>query len=112
MLGPPIVSESETMLRVSVPLSGGGKLEIEFREREIKITLLDTPSPLRLRLQFEWVEDRSALQEVLQDRLHYRFQNFDYSLHVVDGSASRTSKGVDIAADERGSLRLLMAQSR
>jgi hypothetical protein len=110
MVGLPTVSESESMLRVSVPLSGGGKLVVEFRERDIEFALADTASAQRLRLQFEWVADRSALQDVSEGQLRYRFRDFDYGIRVVNGSASKSSKGIDITASKHGSLRLLMAQ--
>jgi hypothetical protein len=110
MLGLPTVSEAGSVMRVSVPLSGGGRLVSEFSEQEIGLALVGAPSPVRLGLKFEWVVDRSALQDVSQDRLQYRFRDFDYSVRVVNGVASKSPKGVDIIAGKRGMLRLLMAQ--
>jgi hypothetical protein len=110
MLGLPSVSETGSEMRASVPLSGGGMLVSEFREQEIAFTLVGTASPVRLGLKFEWVADRSALQDVSKDRLQYRFRDFGYSVSVVNGIASKSARGVDIIAGKHGALRLLMAQ--
>ena len=110
MLGSPTVTETGSVLRAAVPLSGGGTLVSEFREQEIRFALADTPSSSRLGLKFEWVADRSALQGVAEDRLQYRFRDFDYSVDVVNGAVSKSPAGVDIIAGKRGALRLLMAQ--
>lgn len=105
----PEISESGSMLQTTVPLSSGGTFVAVFREREISFTLANAASHQRLGLIFEWVPERSALQEVSTDRLSYRFRNFDYAVHVVNGMASKTSSGVKIA-DKNGSLLLYLAQ--
>jgi hypothetical protein len=110
MLGMPSVTETGSVLRAEVPLSGGGTFVSEFREQEINFTLADTPSTSRLGLKFEWVADRSALQGVSEDTLQYRFRNFDYSVPVINGIVSKSPEGVDIITKKRGPLRLLMAQ--
>jgi hypothetical protein len=110
MNGLPTVSQSGSTLRTTVPLSGGGELIFVFGEREIAFTLAGAPSHSRLGLTFEWVANRSALQEVTAERLSYRFHGFDYSLGVVNGVASKTAEGVRIKAVNQGALRLQMTQ--
>jgi hypothetical protein len=46
----------------------------------------------RLGLIFQWTADRNALQGIVANRLGHRFRDFDYSVHVVNGFASKTSK--------------------
>jgi hypothetical protein len=54
--------------------------------------------------------DRSSLQEVSDNRLRYRFRDFDYAVRVANGIASKNVDGVRIVADS-SALRLLMAQT-
>lgn len=111
MAGLPTVRETGSMLHTTVPLSGGGKFVCAFHEREITFSLVGAPSHARLGLTFEWVAVRSALAHVSADRLSYRFRNFDYSVLVVNGVASKTADGASIIAGKHGSLRMLMAQA-
>lgn len=111
MAGLPTVSEAGSMLQTRVPLSSGGKLVCTFREREIAFSLIGAPSHARLGLTFEWVPNLSALAEVSADRLSYRFRDFDYSVRVANGVASKTADGVNIVTGKRGALRMLMAQA-
>ena len=111
MAGLPTASERGSILRTKVPVSGGGNFVAVFREREIAFSLIGAPSHSRLGLMFEWVTDRCALKEVYADRLDYRFRDFNYSVRVANGVASKKADGVKIIADRRGSLRLLMAQN-
>ena len=111
MSGLPSVSETDSSLRTSVPLSIGGHFEAVFREGQIEFSLSGASSHARLGLRFEWVADRSALQEVSADRLRYRFRDFDYEVGIANGIASRTTHGVRIAPGVRSPLCLLMAQS-
>ena len=110
MVGTPTVSQSEETLQTSVLLSSGGRLVSVFQEKEVAFTVIGIPSHTQLGLKFEWVADRSSLQEVSADLLSYRFQEFDYAIRVTNGVASRTAQGVDIIAGKRGGLRLLMTQ--
>jgi len=110
LAGLPTVSEKKDTLRTEVPLSGGGKLVVVFHERDIEFSISGAPSGSRLGLIFEWVPERSALQNVSADQLNYRFRNFDYSIRVAGGTASKTGNGVRIVASGQGALRLQMAQ--
>lgn len=110
MVGLPTVTETGSTLQASVPLSGGGRLVAVFHEREIAFGLVDAPPHARLGLKFEWVADRSTLQEVLKDQLKYRFRDFDYRVCITNGVASKAPGGVNIIAGEHDALRLLMAQ--
>ena len=110
MAGLPTASETGSTLKANVPLAGGGNVLAVFHEREIEFSLVGVPSRSRLGLIFEWVTDRSALTQVTSDRLSYRFRDFDYSVRVVNGVASKTAVGVSIIAAGHGGLRLLMAQ--
>lgn len=109
--GLPAVSERGSSLRTSVPLSGGGKFVSVFHEREIEFSLSGVPSHSRLGLIFQWAADRSALREVSADRLSYRFRDFDYTVQVANGAASKTIDGIRILSGERGTLRMLMSQT-
>ena len=111
MLGVPTVSEKGSSLRISVPLSGGGELISVFQEREIAFSLRGAAPNSRLGLVFQWEVDRSALRDVTTSRLNYRFRNFDYSVRIVNGVASKTVDGISITAGRRGALRLLMEQA-
>lgn len=110
MVGTPTVSQPKATLQTSVPLSSGGRLVSVFSEKEVTFSVIDIPSHAQLGLKFEWVAERSALQEVSADLLSYRFQEFDYAIRVTNGVASRTAQGVDILAGKRSGLRFLMTQ--
>jgi hypothetical protein len=111
MAGLPMVTETASTLRTHVPLAGGGNLIVAFHEREIEFSLTGGAANSRLGLIFEWDPDRSALQDVADNRLKYRFRDFDYSIRVANGVATRTADGVSIVGGKRGALRLLMAQT-
>ena len=110
MKGLPTVSQSGSTLRTTVPLSGGGEFIFVFGEREIAFTLTGASSYSQLGLTFQWVANRSALQDVTAERLSYRFHGFDYSVRVVNGVASKTADGVRIKAGRQDTLRLQMTQ--
>jgi hypothetical protein len=110
MTGLPTVSEKGATLQTATSLSGGGTLLTTFREESIEFSLAGLPSQTRLELIFEWTPDLSAFQQVSGNRLAYRFREFDYSVSVANGEASKTENGVSIIAGRRGALRLLMAQ--
>ena len=110
MAGLPKVSEPGNTLQTDVPLEGGGNFKAVFREKDIEFSVDGAPSGARLVLVFEWVPDRSALQDVSADRLNYRFRDFDYSALIANGAASKTVDGVKIVAGYHGALRLHMAQ--
>jgi hypothetical protein len=109
--GAPILDEDASTLRVKVPLSSAGTLEAVFMEREMTFKLNGASDQKRLALSFEWVPERSALQGVVADRLHYRFRSFNYSVQAMGGAASRTTDGVRIVSGAEAEIRLLMAQS-
>lgn len=111
MNGLPTVSETGSALRTSVPLSGGGSLEFVFQEREIAFKLSGVPGQTRVGLVFEWNPERSALRNVLRDRLNYHFRGFDYAVRVVNGATSKTDSGARIIANGAEGFRLLMAQN-
>jgi hypothetical protein len=110
MDGRPSITQSSTTLDADVPLVGGGKVKLSFREREIVFTLSESSSRSRLALVFEWVPDRSALRSVSPNRLNYRFRDFEYAVQVANGNAAALDDGVRITSDSHGALRLIMAQ--
>lgn len=110
MAGLPTVSEMGAMLTTTVPLSSGGTLAAEFHEREIQFQVIGGPAQSRLALIFEWVPTLSALQDVSNNVLKYRFRDFDYAVSVANATASKTADGVSIVTGTHGPLRLLMAQ--
>jgi hypothetical protein len=110
MIGLPTVSQTDSTLRTHVPLADGGTLVVVFREREIEFNLFKRPPHTQLALIFEWVVDRSALQEVAANQLNYRFRDFSYAVRVANGIASKTASGATILANRNGTLRLIMAQ--
>jgi len=107
---PPAVSEGASILRVAVPLTSGGTLDLAFKEREIIFSLSGLPSQARLALIFQWIPERGAFQSVVGDRLHYRFRNFDYFVRAVNGSASKVADGARIVSHASNGFRLQMAQ--
>jgi len=111
MKGSPAVSETRRELRASVPLASGGSVSAAFSEQQISIRLEGMPSHVRLGLRFEWIQDRSAFQDVLGDRLCYRFRDFDYSMRIANAKVSKTANGVRIVADSVAGLCLRMIQS-
>ncbi len=111
MSGLPTVTQSASILRTSVPVSGGGACVFAFNEREIEFSLSDTPPHSRLELVFEWAPGRSAFDDASASRLSYRFRDFAYAVRVANGVASKTQDGVSILAGRDVALRLLMAQT-
>ena len=111
MAGVPTVIETESTLQTSVPLADGGHLVAEFGEREIEFRLTGRERPSRLALIFEWARDRSTLQGVTANLLSYRFRDFNYTVHIQNGSASQTLDGVTVLAKTESALRLKLAQS-
>lgn len=111
MNGLPTVKEAGATLWTSVPLSSGARLEVAFDERAIALCLRGAPSNTTLGLRFRWVPDRSALQRVSDNRLHYRFRDFNYSVRTMNGVAAKTDDGVRIISGKSPAFRLLMAQS-
>lgn len=110
MAGLPTVSQKDSTLQTHVPLASGGSLAVTFGEREIVFQLLGSPVHTQLALIFEWVSDRSALQEVAANKLTYRFRDFSYGVRISGGVASKTGQGVTILTKGHRTLRLLLAQ--
>jgi hypothetical protein len=109
--GLPVVEEDKSSLRTRVPLKGGGALLVLFKEREIEFNLLKAPAQSRLLVRFDWNAERSALKQVSPSRLDYRFRDFDYSVSIAKGTASRTGRGVDVVGTKYAGFRILMAQT-
>jgi hypothetical protein len=110
MTGLPVVSEKGTELQTRVLLSQGGGLVCIFGERMICFKLQDVPSQLRLGLLFEWAPDRSNIQEISKDHLNYRFRDFDYTVRISNGVASKTDQGVSITSMGKRTLCLSLNQ--
>ncbi len=111
MLGEPTVTQSGASMLANVPLNNGGNLVLTFHEKEMKFSLTGASSHPRLGLQFGWVPELSAFQDVVADQLNYRFRDFDYTIRVGNGSASKVINGVKLIADRRGNaLRVIMNQ--
>jgi len=106
----PSVDEDASTLRAAIPLSTGGSLDVIFTERAISFSIKNVSKQTRLALTFEWVPERSALRDVAADRLHYQFRDFDYSVGIAGGAASKTPDGARIISGQGAELRLLMAQ--
>ncbi len=98
MDGVPSVHEHGSQLQCDVPFGGGGHLSVLFTEKVITCQLIGAPPNRRLSLTFVWVPERSAFQDVSDNRLSYRFQDFDYSVTVADGTARKTEHGVRLDA--------------
>lgn len=110
MAGAPVVRERGSSMRADVPLSKGGTLVVEFSERGLQFRLNGAPSGSRLALHLEWVIGQSSFQDVSAGKLHYRYRDFDYSIAVTNGVASKTSTGVSLTASTTRPLGLSMAQ--
>lgn len=106
---PQVVEEGENLQTV-VPVAGKQRFTVSFGERAIDFSMSGVPSQARLVLNFQWAPERSVLQSVSADTLHYRFRDFDYHVKIAGGVATKTSQGARIVAD-RTTLRLYMAQS-
>lgn len=111
MTGLPVVNEKGKILRATLPLFGGGDLVCTFQESEVAFRLTGAAAKSTLGLVFEWVPERSSLVDVLKDRLHYRFRDFNYTVRLLNASALRTSNGIAITAAQRSALRLSLAQA-
>jgi hypothetical protein len=110
MSGRPTVTEDDDIMRATVPLAGGGALTAMFLPHQIEFAVAGVSQQSRLGLVFDWDPTLSAFQDVAGNRLKYRFHDFDYSVGIENGTATKTGTGVHIAADGHGPLRLLMAQ--
>jgi len=95
---------------VSVPLASGGYLVVEFRERDIEFRLTGRGRHTHLALIFEWVRDCSAFQGVTANVLSYHFHDFEYAVHIENGTTSQTADGVTVLGKRDSALRLKMAQ--
>jgi hypothetical protein len=110
MTGVPTVDETGATLRVSVPLANGGYLMAEFRERGIEFRLTGRGRHPQLALIFEWVRDRSAFRGVTENVVSYEFHDFEYAVHIENGTTSQTAEGVTVLGKRDSALRLKMAQ--
>lgn len=112
MAGKPTVSEKGTTMRTTVPLAGGGALELVCHEKDLEVRLLGRSTSARIGLVLEWVPERSALTSVSANTLSYNFQDFDYRVQLAQATATATPDGARIIATGRGALRLLLAQPK
>ena len=106
----PIITQSGSMLRASVPLSDGGQFVALFDERSIAFGLKGVSARGKIGLNFEWVPEQAAFKGLSENQLNYQFRGFNYSVRVENGVASRTKNGVKITSSGNGLLRLQMAQ--
>jgi hypothetical protein len=110
MKGLPAVSENGSELQTRLVLSQGGTLLCIFKEETICFKLQEVPSRTRLGLLFDWVPSLSNIQTVSKDRLNYRFRDFDYTVRIANGIASKTDQGVSIASTDKRTLCLSLHQ--
>ena len=110
MAGLPVVNERAHELHTRIHLSHGGTLLCIFGEQTICFELQRSPSQIGFGLFFEWVPSRSSIQEVLKDRLNYRFQDFDYTVRISNGVASKIDQGVRIVSRDKKALCLRLNQ--
>lgn len=82
-----------------------------FRQRNIEFSLIGRSRHPQLALIFEWVPDRTAFQQATANVLSYRYRDFNYAVHIENGTAEQTADGVTIRAQRNSALRLQMAQS-
>ena len=106
MTGKPTVTETRSALVAQVPLASGGSFIANFSERQLSFSVIGTPRSATLGLIFEWVPERSAFKDLSASQLHYSFRDFDYSIRIAEGNASKTAAAVVIHARSRGVLRL------
>ena len=108
--GQPNVHQTDTSLQTTVPLAGNEELTVLFHERYIDFKLSGKRRhDAQLALLFEWADNLSTLVDAAPDQLKYRFDGFEYAVHITNGVASKTADEVKIVAREN-SLRLMMAQ--
>ena len=108
--GLPEVSERQSGLQATITCKSGGKLIIHFEEKQISFRLIGSLPAAQLTVLFEWVDEQSAIHEVMHNKLHYRFRDFDYSIQVLQGNALRIQGGVRVTGEREG-LSLKMVQS-
>lgn len=111
-IGVPSVQETDSVMEVHVPVAEGGYLLFVFTEKEIEMRQTIRGTESRIGLLFEWAQDRTAFFKSSTNELKYRFRDHDYSVKLLEGTASSSAEGVLLAWDGRKGLRLLMAQSK
>ncbi len=107
---PPVVNESANSLLATVRLATGGALNVRFSESELAFWLSGTAEHERLQLIFQWVPSRSAIERVEPHELRYKYRDFQYHVHLVNGEAAATKSGVVITTGSKGPLVFRMAQ--
>jgi hypothetical protein len=111
MAGVPAVRQRGSLLEVEVALESGGSIVVAFKEREVKLSLRNVTGARRLRVAFEWAAGLSTLADVEAGKVKYSFRDFDYSVAVVNGSASRSINGVQLTSAGEHGLRMVCAQN-
>lgn len=95
MVSKPVVRESGSSMFVDMEFTGGRRLTVLFAEPGISFH--STGGPWRnLELTFEWDPEKSALLEVRQSEVRYRWQGFDYGLSSQTGGIEQTATGFRI----------------
>lgn len=111
MTGMPTVTQTASTLITTVPLACGGSLTAKFEEADMEFGLSGVPVHGQLRLVFEWVPSRSAIQNVSAANLYYGYRGFAYGVTVVNGTAAKMPDGVNVVAKPGKPLRMMLAQA-
>ena len=107
--GEPRVSETDAALVITLPISGS-QLHVCFDEQTI-YCILDSELPTSLTLSFEWDPSKAASVAVHNRYVFYQWQNLEYGLKILEGTAQKTKNGWLIDGEGQ-SIRLSLAQSR
>ncbi|MBX3117604.1 MAG: hypothetical protein KF784_00945 [Fimbriimonadaceae bacterium] len=110
LTGKPTVREDGNSMIVELPVQDGAILRVHFAESSITVQFA-TKSDKKLKVSFEWDPAKSALTGVQPKQVAYRWQEFEYSIAVVQGTAQATEKGWT-ANEERGKVVLKMALAK
>ncbi len=111
MQGLPMVKQEGDTLSCTVPLAGGGQLRSWFYRDRTDFRLEGRTPGSVLRLEFEWVPQRSSCRGCSHDAIHYVFREFGYSLRVPNSRVEEMTSGVRMTSASGAKLSLHFAQS-
>lgn len=106
--GKVVVKETGNSMTVSVPVQNEQFLRIQFDEKQMFVSLVQSAtfaqSPLDL--SFEWDTRKSNLTRVALSSVHFQLDDFPYSIQIDGGLATQTDKGWNLSSDGRFVLKL------
>lgn len=106
--GKVVVKETGNSMTVSIPVQNERILRIQFDEKQMFVSLVQSPTlePSPLDLAFEWDTRKSNLTRVALSSVHFQLDDFPYSIQLDGGLAAQTDKGWTLSSDGRFVLKL------